>query len=155
MPTTLTQRERHTALAPPAPERAERPAPPIEPSVIDVFIIDDEVAITQLIADLLMDQGYTLQIFHDGASALLEIIRQPPRLVLLDIGLPVMTGTEVLQIVRARGMSMLPIIIMSAAILPHPTQLQGATEFLPKPFDVSTLLDRVEFYLLAGATPAP
>lgn len=149
MPTSLTQRERRSATAPTTPERADRPTQSIDPIVVDVFIVDDEVAITQLIADILIDHGYTLQIFHDGASALLEIIREPPRLVLLDIGLPVMTGAEVLQIVRSRGMSALPIIIMSAAILPHPTQLQGATEYLPKPFDISTLLERVEFYLLA------
>jgi two-component system, OmpR family, response regulator CpxR len=148
MSTSLTQQERRITLAPTAPERTDRPNPSRGSFVIDVFIVDDEVAITQLIADLLSDHGYNIQIFHDGASALLEIIREPPRLVLLDIGLPVMTGAEVLQIVRARGMSALPIIIMSAAILPRGTRLYGATEFLPKPFDVSTLLERVEFYLL-------
>lgn len=116
---------------------------------IDVFIVDDEEIITQLITELLEDAGYSVRVFHDGASALLEIIRQPPRLVILDIGLPVMTGDEVLQLVRKQGILTLPVIIMSAGA-PLQTYLsKGATEILAKPFDVDMLLQQVNFYLQA------
>jgi two-component system, OmpR family, KDP operon response regulator KdpE len=127
----------------------ERDAPAPSPDPADIFIVDDEEIITQLIADALSDMNYSTHIFHDGASALLEIIRHPPRLVLLDIGLPVMSGAEVLVLLRARGIEPLPIIIMSAGVALDPYLSDGATAVLPKPFDIDALLDLITLHISA------
>lgn len=113
----------------------------------DVVVIDDEEPIAQLIADVLRDEGYTVSIFHDGASALLAIIYGKPRLVVLDLMLPIMTGAEVLHMVRARGLTSVPIIVMSAGVRLEQYRAQGADELLAKPFDINTLVGYVKQYL--------
>lgn len=113
----------------------------------DIVVVDDEEPIAQLIADILRDEGYSVSTFHDGASALLAIIHGKPRLVVLDIMLPIMTGDEVLRIVRARGLTAIPIIVMSAGVRLEQYRAQGANELLAKPFDINTLIMCVKRYL--------
>lgn len=113
----------------------------------DVVVIDDEEPIAQLIADVLRDEGYSVSTFHDGASALLAIMYGKPRLVVLDIMLPIMTGAEVLRMVRARGLTSIPIIVMSAGVRLDQYRAQGADELLAKPFDINTLVGYVKRYL--------
>jgi len=113
----------------------------------EILIVDDEAAIAQLLADVLQDEGYTVRIAHDGASALLEILRQRPGLVLLDIAMPVMLGSDLLVYLRRHGFNDLPIIIMTAGLSPLVYLTQGATEVLPKPFDVNLVVDKVSQYL--------
>lgn len=113
----------------------------------DILIVDDEAPIAQLLADVLQDEGYSIRIARDGASALLEIIRRPPGLVLLDVAMPVMLGSDLLVYLRRHGFSDLPIIIMTAGLSPLVYLAQGATEVLPKPFDVNVVVEKVTQYL--------
>ena len=113
----------------------------------EILIVDDEAPIAQLLADVLQDEGYTIRVARDGASALLEIIKQPPGLVLLDVAMPVMLGSDLLIYLRRHGFSDLPIIIMTAGLSPLVYLAQGATEVLPKPFDVNQVVEKVAQYL--------
>ena len=113
----------------------------------DILIVDDDAAIAQLLADVLNDEGYTIRVAHDGASALLDIIRNRPGLVLLDVAMPVMLGSDLLVYLRRHGFSDLPIIIMTAGLSPLVYLAQGATEVLPKPFDVNLVVEKVAQYL--------
>jgi len=113
----------------------------------EILIVDDEATIAQLLADVLQDEGYNTRIASDGASALLEIIRQPPGLVLLDVAMPVMLGSDLLVYLRRHGFEKLPIIIMTAGLSPLVYLAQGATEDIPKPFDVDMVVDKVTYYL--------
>jgi DNA-binding response OmpR family regulator len=113
----------------------------------EVLIVDDEAPIAQLLADVLQDEGYTIRIARDGASALLEIIKRPPGLVLLDVAMPVMLGSDLLVYLRRHGFEHLPIIIMTAGLSPLVYLAQGATEVLPKPFDVNLVVDKVAQHL--------
>ena len=106
----------------------------------DIIVVDDEAAIARVIADLLVEEGYHVGVFHDGASALLAILEHQPRLVLLDNAMPVMTGGELLTELRRRGFSQLPIILMSAATRLNDFLDQGATGVLPKPFELDDSL---------------
>jgi len=116
----------------------------------DILIVDDEAPIAQLLADVLQDEGYSIRVARDGASALLEIIKRPPGLVLLDVALPVMLGSDLLIYLRRHGFDDLPIIIMTAGLSPQVYLAQGATEVLPKPFDVNVVVERVAHYLPPG-----
>lgn len=113
----------------------------------EILVVDDEVAIVAFIADLLAEEGYTIRRAYDGAQALEAITTQPPALVLLDHSMPHMTGADVLQQVRQSGLT-LPIIGMSAEKHAEVFLAQGANAFLPKPFDLDTLLAHVAAHYL-------
>ena len=116
----------------------------------EILIVDDEAPIAELLADVLEDEGYSIRVARDGASALLEIIKRPPALVLLDVAMPVMLGSDLLIYLRQHGFSDLPIIIMTAGLSPLVYLAQGATEVLPKPFDVNVVVEKVAHYLPLG-----
>jgi DNA-binding response OmpR family regulator len=65
-----------------------------------IAIAEDNPLIAQLLNEALSDEGYLVRIFGDGRSALAAIIAQPPDLLLLDLGLPFISGEEVLIHVR-------------------------------------------------------
>ena len=120
----------------------------------EILIVDDEAPIAQLLADVLQDEGYSIRVARDGASALLEIIKRPPGLVLLDVAMPVMLGSDLLVYLRRHGFGDLPIIIMTAGLSPLVYLAQGATEVLPKPFDVNLVVEKVARYLPLERGPA-
>jgi len=131
----------------------KQPATPIKnmQASNDILIVDDEAPIAQLLADVLQDEGYSVRVARDGASALLEIINRPPGLVLLDVAMPVMLGSDLLVYLRRHGFGALPIIIMTAGLSPLLYLAQGATEVLPKPFDVNVVVEKVARYLPRGS----
>ncbi|HWQ14724.1 MAG TPA: response regulator transcription factor [Roseiflexaceae bacterium] len=112
-----------------------------------VLVVDDEKAIAYLVADALEEEGYSVRVHHDGASALLDIINAPPDLVLLDIAMPVMVGDELLHYLRRHGYPDLPVIVMTAGLQPEAYLAQGANAVLPKPFDLERLLELVARHL--------
>ncbi len=111
---------------------------------VDVLIVDDEPPIAEFIADVLEEEGYRVRVLHDGAAALLEIMRRRPGLVILDVAMPVMMGDELLRYLRRHGYGDLPIVIMTAGMNPQSYLAYGAAAVLPKPFDVQSLLTVVE-----------
>jgi CheY-like chemotaxis protein len=112
----------------------------------DVLIVEDDRGIRNMIAEALDDEGYSVRVAthgRDGLSALEEI---RPRLILLDIMMPVMDGTAFYHSLRRDPRHTgIPIVVMSAA---HNLQLfQGAAQvvaMLPKPFVLTRLLEVVE-----------
>lgn len=111
-----------------------------------ILVADDEVAITDLVADILRDEGHDVQCVHDGASALQAIEAQTPDLVIMDNTMPVMSGAEALRTVRAQGFQQ-PIIIMSAFGQAQQFLRDGASAFLTKPFTIAALLHTVATHL--------
>jgi two-component system, OmpR family, response regulator MprA len=140
----------YIALYPEAERRS--PAPPVAPGTNmqksnEILIVDDEAPIAQLLADVLYDEGYATRVARDGATALLEIMKRPPGLVILDVAMPVMLGSDLLVYLRRHGFEHLPIIIMTAGLSPMVYLAQGATEVMPKPFDVDLVVEKVARYL--------
>ncbi len=114
---------------------------------VDVLIVDDEPPIAEFIADVLEEEGYRVRVLHDGAAALLEILRRRPGLVILDVAMPVMMGDELLRYLRRHGYGDLPIVIMTAGMNPQSYMAYGAVAVLPKPFDVQSLIAVVERHM--------
>ena len=114
---------------------------------LEILIVDDEKDIRDLVAGVLSDEGYECRTAGDSRSALDEIDKRRPSLVLLDVwlhGSP-MDGLEVLEAIKAREPE-LPVIIFSghgnidtavAAIG------RGAMDFIEKPFETERLLHLV------------
>lgn len=105
-----------------------------------ILVVDDERDITSFVAELLTDEGYGVRVVNDGLSALAAIRAAPPDLVLLDVAMPGMSGTNVLRELRGGEFATLPVIMATAGLQPHTLLDEGATDVLAKPFAIEQLL---------------
>jgi DNA-binding response OmpR family regulator len=104
-----------------------------------VLVVDDERPIVDLLQDLLQEQGYVVRRAYDGITALQLIERELPDLVVTDVMMPRLDGLALFNEIRTRTAT-LPVILMSAAVTPRKID----ATFVPKPFDIDTLLDIVD-----------
>ena len=79
-----------------------------------LLVVDDNVDAAESLALLLQLKGHDVRVVHDGPSALAAVEADPPDLVFLDIGMPVMNGYEVAQRLRQRpGLENLLLVAMT------------------------------------------
>jgi two-component system KDP operon response regulator KdpE len=121
-----------------------------------ILVVDDEQPILRALATNLRARKYEVDLAPTGEAALELAARHPPDAVVLDLGLPGITGLEVIE--GLRGWTDTPIIILSArdgqadkvAALDA-----GADDYVTKPFGMDELLARLRAALRRGsATPA-
>jgi two-component system KDP operon response regulator KdpE len=111
---------------------------------VQVLLVDDEVSIQRAMAPLLRSRGYIVSVAGTGHEALDLFERERPDLVILDLGLPDMDGSEVCRKVRDRADT--PILILSArGEEKHKVAAldQGADDYVTKPFGPEELMARV------------
>ena len=110
-----------------------------------ILVVEDERAIRDLIVMLLSDEGYEALVAPNGAVAL-DLVRQTsPRLILLDLMMPVMDGRAFLRACRAEALCRnVPVVVMSAASTAPMVEKLRAAAFLAKPFDLGDVLGVVE-----------
>jgi CheY-like chemotaxis protein len=116
-----------------------------------VLVVDDDLAIRELLSDALAEAGYRVLAVGNGRRAF-EIAKQErPDVVLADLMLPDLSGRELIRRIKGNeDTSTTPVIAMSAAL---PSDAPGAA-FLPKPFDVEQVLQIVQLTLAAQAALA-
>ena len=121
-----------------------------------VLVVDDQAEIVELVVDFLCDEGYSVRGATDGAAALAAIEAQPPAMVLLDMFMPHMTGSELWEHLQRQNLGAIPVVLMTASPSAAENLLaQGATDYLAKPFDLEQLLECVGRYVQReGAPPA-
>jgi DNA-binding response OmpR family regulator len=115
---------------------------------VRILIVDDEKAVTDLLAYSLNKAGYAVQVASNGIQALKQAEQFSPELVLLDLLLPEMDGLEVCR--QLRKTSNVPIIMITALgeEIDRVVGLElGADDYLPKPFGVREVLARVKAVL--------
>jgi two-component system KDP operon response regulator KdpE len=113
-----------------------------------ILLVDDEAAIQRTVGPLLRSRGYDVEIAATGRQALEMVAARTPALILLDLGLPDLEGTEVCRRVRAR--TQVPIIVLSArgAEADKVNALDlGADDYVTKPFGPEELLARIRVAL--------
>jgi two-component system KDP operon response regulator KdpE len=113
-----------------------------------ILLVDDEHAIQRSVGLLLRAQGYDVQVAGSGAEALKAFTEHAPDLIVLDLGLPDLEGTEVCR--RIRAQSAVPILVLSArgAEADKVNALDlGADDYVMKPFGPNELLARVRVAL--------
>jgi DNA-binding NtrC family response regulator len=107
-----------------------------------IYIVDDEAVARNGLKLALKKKNYTVRAFDSTESALEAIDENPPDLVLLDIGLPGMSGVEALEIIKARHPEV--IIVMITAYEDVQTVVSsmknGAYEYVVKPIQMDALL---------------
>src|SRR6266576_475704 len=109
-----------------------------------VLIVDDDRQLLRALAINLRARQYDVETAADGRSALEAAGRQPPDLVILDLGLPDMNGVEVVY--GLRGWCSAPIIVLSAreAQADKVEALDaGADDYVTKPFGMDEFMARV------------
>ena len=119
-----------------------------------VLVVDDDRPLARALAINLRAHGYQVTLAHDGRTALTEVARTHPAVVVLDLGLPDLDGIEVLTDIRCS--SAVPVIVLSA----RSTSAEkvealdaGADDYVTKPFAVNELLARIRASVRRG-TPA-
>ena len=120
-----------------------------------VLVVEDEPAIADLIRGYLTREGFTAHVATDGPGALVAIARDRPAVVVLDVGLPGLDGTEVCRRMRAAG-DWTPVIFVTARDdeVDRVVGLElGADDYVTKPFCPRELVARVKAVLRRG-TPA-
>src|SRR5438105_5111134 len=91
-----------------------------------VLVVDDDAGIRSIVAELLEDEGYTVDTAGDGAQALQRAREAPPAALLLDLMMPVLDGWGFVEACRQQGICVrVPLVVISAA---H--GLHGLTERL-------------------------
>ena len=110
-----------------------------------ILIVDDEVAICELLKIELELEGYECDMANDGVNGLEKFNTFSPDLVLLDLMLPGMSGYEVCEALRKQ--SNVPIIMLTAKAEINDKVLgltNGADVYVTKPFDANELLARIK-----------
>ncbi len=113
-----------------------------------ILIVDDEMEIRRALQRNLVAHGFDVAVVGSGEEALDEVTLHRPDLMLLDLGLPGMSGLEVCK--RVRAISNLPIIVLSVKDTErdkvHVLDL-GADDYVAKPFGIDEVLARIRVAL--------
>jgi DNA-binding response OmpR family regulator len=113
-----------------------------------IVLIEDDVEIRRLVAEALAEQGNDVVSADRALEGLEMVVKGRPDLVLMDLGLPDIDGTELLRMIRA--VSQVPVIVITARGADDvvvATLDAGADDYLVKPFSVSQLEARVRAVL--------
>ena len=124
----------------------------------DVLVVDDDSAIRETLQDALTHEGYQVAAVTNGLEALGYLAQQratPPRLILLDIMMPVMDGLEFLESYAADPLFPgVPIVVMSAHVdRTVVLRRNWVVRHMHKPFDLDELCDVVEHWCAQERAP--
>lgn len=112
---------------------------------INILIIDDDPYIGNVLEEALTGEGYGVSRAYSGTEAMLVLSGTKPDLVLLDLMLPGLSGEEVLPHIKG-----IPVIVMSAKLdVDNKVELllDGAVDYVTKPFHIKELLARIAVHL--------
>jgi two-component system, chemotaxis family, chemotaxis protein CheY len=106
-----------------------------------ILVVDDEPDIREMIAEMLLLDGYRIKTAPNGKVALEQARVNRPDLIVLDLMMPVMNGWRFLEAQRQDpGLAAVPVVVATAALV---SQVEGAAVLLGKPFDMDVLLSIV------------
>jgi CheY-like chemotaxis protein len=114
-----------------------------------ILVADDNAFIRNLLERLIRQAGYRVEIATNGEELIRKALAQRPALVLTDLEMPVVDGTQAIRLLRsdARTASV-PMLLFSAREDGAPlARAAGADEFIAKPFTNKDLLSRITSHL--------
>ena len=109
-----------------------------------ILIVEDDANIRELLHLYLEQEGYHIEVAQDGAEGLRMFKRVHPDMVLLDLMMPVMDGTQMIR--ELRSFSKTPVIILTAKgeVFDKVALLElGADDYITKPFEIREIIARV------------
>lgn len=122
-----------------------------------ILLVEDDARLAQMLEQLLAAEGYDTVLARDAQRALHEGLTHEFDALVLDRGLPVLEGLDVLSRLRGRGI-LTPALVLSA--LGNPADRvegldRGAEDYLAKPFDIDELLARIRALLRRHSSTVP
>lgn len=125
-----------------------------------IVVIDDEPNITKLLQAFLERKGYQIFLAYDGMSGYELVEKETPHLVITDLLLPRLHGFEVCKKVKENPkLAHIPVILMTAIYKKTRYKLEGkgygADDFIEKPFELPTLLSKIEKLILSPIRQNP
>lgn len=111
-----------------------------------ILLIDDDIGMGKTLLDILKAKGYETFVAVDGAEGLAFLKGNPVNLLLTDLGLPDMTGIDILREVKAVYPAMQVIILTGSATFDSAVEATnlGAFSYLLKPYDIDQLLLHIQ-----------
>ena len=127
--------------------------------MLPILVVEDNADLADLLALHLREAGHEVEVVADGALALQRALAEPYALILLDLMLPGLAGSEVCRQLREAGRTV-PILMLTArgAEADRASGLEiGADDYVAKPFSIREVLARVAALLrrVEMSTPAP
>ena len=113
-----------------------------------ILVIDDDQKIATMVKRGLTFEGYEVVVANNGREGLMEILEQPPELIILDVMMPGIDGLEVCRRIRKDGN--IPILMVTGrdSVADRVKGLEtGADDYLVKPFAFEELVARVKALL--------
>jgi two-component system response regulator RegX3 len=118
-----------------------------------ILVVEDEETLAEAISFLLSKEGFEVEIAEDGPAAIAAFEKNGADLILLDLMLPGLSGTEVCRQIRAK--SSVPIIMLTAkdSEIDKVVGLEiGADDYVTKPYSSRELIARIRAVLRRGET---
>jgi two-component system alkaline phosphatase synthesis response regulator PhoP len=113
-----------------------------------ILIIEDDSVVSDVIIAVLVKEGYIPSLAKSGREALKKISQSVPDLILLDLGLPDMEGSEIVKSIRkSKKTADVPVIMLTGKSSLEDRLAgfdQGADDFLAKPFELNELMARIQ-----------
>src|SRR4051812_26630175 len=112
-------------------------------AAIHIALIDDDDGIREAVADVLINEGYLVDIYVNGKEALEGISRnEPPGMIICDLIMPVMNGWQFLEAkaLSKKSMEQVPVMVISATPDLGTLEYEAVREVVQKPFDLDRLL---------------
>jgi DNA-binding NtrC family response regulator len=118
-----------------------------------ILVVDDEMGIRELLAEILFDEGYDVKLAENAAEARAYRLAHEPDLVLLDIWMPDVDGIALLKEWLSQELLTMPVVMMSGhgtiETAVEATRI-GAVDFLEKPISLKKLLSTVARAIATG-----
>ena len=116
-----------------------------------ILVVDDEVDLVETLRFPLEMEGFEVLVSYNGEDALNKARKESPDLILLDLMLPKLDGYKVCRLLKFdEKYKHIPILMLTAKIQEKDKILgieTGANEYITKPFEMDSLLEKVKMYL--------
>ncbi|MBC8121176.1 MAG: response regulator [Gemmatimonadaceae bacterium] len=118
-----------------------------KPTGPTILLVEDNRTLSMLTADLLHQEGFTVDLLYEGRPALEQVRRVQYRLILMNVNLPDVNGLDVTRQLKADPLTCtIPIIIVTAQAMQvdrERSRQAGADAYLSKPYDVYDLFELI------------
>ncbi len=127
------------------PVRSPEPSAGGAPEMPPILVVDDDPEVCHMIRWALEEEGLAVDTAADGRQALEQATRRRPRLVILDMGLPLLDGDKLAAELRAIYGDGVPLVLITAdGHLVEKARRVGARAYLAKPFELDDLCAAVQ-----------